>query len=177
MNNMTLGEKITFLVTEFHKNPQPFIALHEAQCQFTHHLHDNTIYDECHYEFVSATLGGSILLSTGDVHNQNQNERWHWIKAFDDIVIFSPNSTYNDDITYQVPFGGERRTFTDFLTHEYTEEEMFQYSTVLSNGAWETLELFVYLKEHCTVPFKMNLSNTKLDLAVEVYKNDNIIQS
>lgn len=170
MNTMTLGEKITYVVTEFHKNPQPFIAAFKTNCAFTHQFRDASLYDENHDEFIEASSGGQVLICTGKFINTLQNERWHWESVSDDLLMFSPQSTFNDHLYYQVPFGGDKIQFDNFLTHEYTEEEMFQYSTTLSNGALETLEAFVYLKNNCTIPFKINLAMVNLDVAVEVYK-------
>lgn len=173
MNTTTLGEKITYLATEFHKNPQPFVAAFKANCTFTHQFRDSVLYDENNDEFIEASQGAQVLICTGKFNNTLQNERWHWESVQDDLLMFSPQSTYNPHLYYQVPFGGDKIQFDNFLTHEYTEEEMFQYSTTLSNGALETLEIFVYLRDNCTVPFKINLAQVNLDLAVEVYKREN----
>lgn len=173
MNTTTLGEKITYLATEFHKNPQPFIAAFKTNCTFTHHFHDASLYDETDHEYIEASQGGQVLICTGQFHNTLQNVRWHWEIVQDDLLIFSPQSTSIDNLHYRVPFGGDEVIFDNFLTHDYTEEEMFQYTTTLSNGALETLEVFVYLKANCTIPFKINLAQVNLDLAVEVYKREN----
>lgn len=170
MNTMTLGEKITYLATEFHKNPQPFVAAFKATCTFTHSFRDLQGLDDSDDEFIESSTGGQVLICTGKFNNKLQNERWHWAAVQDDLLMFSPQSTYNPHLYYQVPFGGDKIQFDNFLTHDYTEEEMFQYSTTLSNGALETLEAFVYLKDNCTIPFKINLAKVNLDLAVEVYK-------
>lgn len=172
-----LGEKIIYLVTEFSKNPQPFAQAYKAKMAFTHMLFDNSIYDQSDEDFIEAgcTTRGGMFILTGGYANTLQNERWYWPSVSDDMIMFAPQSTASLDLKYQEAFGPpeEKHEFKDFLNTQYNEEDIFQYSTVLTNQALDTLELFVYLKEHCTIPFKINLMAFNLDIAVEVYKYAN----
>lgn len=169
-----LGEKITYLVTEFSKNPQPFAQAYKAKMAFTHMLFDQSIYDQSDEDFIEAgcTDRGGVYLLVGEYANTLQNERWYWPSVKDDMIMFAPQSTASTKLQYQEAFSEPRiKEEFEFINKDYTEEEMFQYSTVLDQRALETLELFVYLKMHCTVPFKMNLMAFDIDNAVEVYKN------
>ena len=170
-----LGEKITYLVTEFSKNPQPFAQAYKAKMAFTHMLFDQSIYDQSDEDFIEAgcTDRGGVYLLVGEYANTLQNERWYWPSVKDDMIMFAPQSTFDSTLCCQEAFGPDfnKERFPDFLNHTYTEEEMFQYSTSLADMPLETIELFVYLKMHCTVPFKMNLMAFDIDNAVEVYKN------
>ena len=172
-----LGEKITYLVTEFNKNPQPFAQAYKAKMAFTHMLFDTSIYDQSDEDFLEAgcTDRGGIYLCTGNFVNTLPNERWFWPSVRDDMIMFAPQSTANTDLLYNEAFGPpeEKYVFEDFLNTTYDEGDIFQYSTILTTKALETLELFMYLKEHCTIPFKMNLMSFNIDIAVGVYKHAN----
>lgn len=172
-----LGEKITYLVTEFSKNPQPFAQAYKAKMAFTHMLFDQSIYDQSGDDFIEAgcTDRGGVYLLVGEYANTLQNERWYWPFVLNDIIMFAPQSTTSTTLTYQEAFAESlpvKETF-DFIDKNYTEEELFQYSTVLTTKALETLELFMYLKDNCTVPFKMNLMAFNIDNAIEVYQHAN----
>lgn len=172
MNNITLGEKITFLVTEYHKNPQLFVEAFKCKCKFTNYLHDSSIYDETELEFVESTMHESssyTLLGTGQFYNTLINERWIWDCVKDDIIIFAPESRRSNQLTYSKMFVKNTSYVWDFLDKDWTEEALFQESTVRSNQALETLELFLYLKANCKIAFKMNLRMFDIDEAVKVY--------
>lgn len=169
-----LGEKITYLVTEFSKNPQPFAQAYKAKMAFTHMLFDQSIYDQSGDDFIEAgcTDRGGTYILVGGFANTLKNERWYWPSVQDDIIMFAPQSTENSHLLYNEAFGPpeEKYLFKDFLNTNYDEGDIFQYSTVLTTKALETLEIFMYLKDNCTVPFKMNLMAFNIDIAVEVYK-------
>lgn len=173
MIHSILGEKITYLVTEFHNNPQPFIAAYKARSSFTHMLFDNTQYEQTHEQFMECSPNdrGGIFILTGTFCNTLENERWLWPSISDDMIMYAPQSTCSTKLRYQEAFGSEaEKADFDYLNKDYTEEELFQYSTVLTDKALETLELFLYLKMHCTIPFKINLLAFDIDNAIEVYK-------
>lgn len=173
MIHSTLGEKITFLVTEFYKNPQPFIAKYKLHSAFTHSLHDTLGYDQQDNEYIEAVKGeqGGVMLGVGQYYNTCQNERWQWLEMHEDIIVFAPQSTYDNNLSFQNAFNPKNDKFElPLLNTEYGEDELFQYSTVMSNAGYETLELFLYLKEHCKVPFRIDTRSFSLDLAMEIYK-------
>lgn len=172
MNTMTLGEKITYLVTEFHNNPQPFVAAFKSTCNFTNQFRDISIYgvDATADDFIEACRTGDVLICTGQFNEKLKNERLYCSDVQLDLLMFAPRSSYSPHLYHREAFGGSNEQFDNFLTRDYTDEEMFQYSTTLSNSALETLEAFKYLKMHCTIPFKINLSKVNLYEAIEVYK-------
>ena len=161
-----LGEKITFLVQEFAKNPQPFIVHHKANASFTHYLYDTTHYGQSDEDFIEVSIDGRILITTGSYVDTLSNTRWHWSSALDDLLIFAPNST-DVNVKYDLAFTESHSWKYDEI--DYSEEQMFQYLTVLSNRAYETLELYQYLKKHCPIAFKINLLSFDLDSSLEVY--------
>lgn len=176
MSTTTLGEKVTYLVTEFSKNPQPFAQAYKARMSFTHMLFDTSFSEQSDYDFIEANCSdrGGYHLLVGEYANDFQNERWYSPSTMDDIIIFAPQSTCSTTLQYQEVFTETRiKEVFEFINKDYTEEELFQYSTVLPQKALETLELFIYLKMNCTVPFRMNLMSFNIDTAVEGYKHAN----
>lgn len=163
MSNLELAKKIIFLVTRFHNNPEPFTNYY------------NTFYYCDENTKRSSDLSTQKIYIVSGVHCIRSAGRRHkWINKNtqeDDI---------NDIITFNVPMTQVKLsdTFSIFETidisnrDDYTEELMFQYSCVYSTDLYNTLEIFLYLKDNCTLPFMMNLGMFDIDEAIGLYKDE-----
>lgn len=175
MLNSELGEKITSVVQYFSTNPQIFIAAYKADYNFHRMFNPDRCTIDTSESFIEASpdprRGSGFYIITGDYCNTLSNRRWTW-EGYDDIITFAPNPDERYCSTLTIKHG-----MTDVPQYSFnffdpiSEEQMFQYSTIYDNFTIETLELFEYLKVHCTIPFRVNLCKFNIDNVLELYED------
>lgn len=172
MLHSELGEKITSVVQYFSTNPQVFIAAYKSEYEFRGMFKPNSatlVGDEQYIEvYPNPKMDRGFYMLTGDYCSTLRNSRWKW-DGIDDIITFAPNCSDN---ILTIKTGMSNIPPYEFnFSDTISEEQMFQYSTIYDNYTIETLELFEYLKVHCTIPFRMNLCKFNIDNVLELYED------
>lgn len=177
MNDMTLGEKIVYLVHEYNNNPKILNDLYNAYYKDTDTVHVLTDLDIPDREYKESSISTGIIIGVGDLFNKDGNERWIWKSTGTDCWYYSPVPDDGDRrIKYQDAFNA--RSFDqhifDLDDKSYsTEEGLFQSSTILTSTAYETVEAFLYIYKYCSIPFKINLGLFDIDIVIGLYKDAN----
>lgn len=167
--NSVLGEKLASLAQSFYNDPMTFVNYYHTLYD-DHTTPDKYGFDKTTREFYSSHVANGEQISVGEYHNSNDNNRYIFEPFQYNIFSFSPNPdsgisqliTLENVMEEQISFNLDDELYN-------TEEGMFQCSLVLSNEAYETLEVFVYLKKYCKIPFKMNLEMFDIDEALSLY--------
>lgn len=167
--NSVLGEKLALLAQSFYNDPMTFVNYYHTLYD-DHTIPDKYGFDKTSREFYSSCLLSGQQISVGEFNNSNDNNRFIFEPFQNNIFSFSPNPdagisqliTLENVMVEKISFNLDDELYQ-------SEEGMFQCSLVLSNEAYETLEVFVYLKKYCRIPFKMNLNLFDLDEALSLY--------
>lgn len=175
MNNLTFPEKIILLVEYFYNDPQKladaygtYLRSHLEQYQDHYELYDRTEREF----FELHSKHGSYIIIVGEYNNAWYNERYidEGIHPCD-LVFYAPNpDDGSKDILYITHHdkGFDNEEFSTKNMDIYTEEKLFQYSTIYPEFVTESLEwwkVFVGTK----IPFRINLDLIDIDEALGVY--------
>lgn len=167
---LTKGEKIAFIAQSFYDDPMKLVN-HYNTLYDDHTTPDRYGFDKTWREFYSSSVVDGMQISVGEYNNSYGHYRYRFQSFGHDIYSFSPSPDPEASPLLTVQDGIISKELFDLDDEMYsTEEGMFQCITVLSPFAYETLEVYLHLKKHCKVPFKMNLELFDLDEVVELYE-------
>ncbi|AZU98002.1 hypothetical protein BZF66_06050 [Salmonella enterica] len=172
MNNLTFPEKIVLLIEYFYNDPEKLA--HSLGTKVYSHLNQDQdlAYDQTEREFYEICQNGTYLLIAGEYNNAWVNERYIDDGNYPcDLVFYAPNpDNGTSNILYMTnhKLGLVQEEFGTKNMDIYTEEKLFQYSTIYPEFVTESLEWWkVFVKSK--IPFRINLTLLDIDKSLEVY--------
>lgn len=164
--NIELAKKIVFFSTEFNKNPSVYVDS-DSDLELCTEENSGLQFIQTH-----SIETGYFHIMSGEFCKTLENMRWLYYDNDNYDLCTSNVISYNGsdcDVRIRDVCNNDYSDKFRIKDVNFSEEYMFQNSLIMNPYMYDSLEMYLYFKENCTVPFKINLSLFNIDEAVRLY--------